>query len=85
MNFNQDRLELLTQSREPKILWDLGLNIKAGDFNKDGRLEDVDKVNLLRKDLNHVIWDEESEEFKDAVVLETFPMNSYFPSRLMGQ
>ena len=52
----------------------MGLNIKSGDFNKDGKLVDVEKVDLLRKDLNHVgSGTEESREFKDAVVLEDVP------------
>ena len=54
VNFNPRQIGVINTKSRAKILWDLGLNIKAGDFNKDGRLEDVDKVDLLRKDLNHV-------------------------------
>ena len=74
VNFNPRQIGVINTKSRAKILWDLGLNIKAGDFNKNGRLEDVDKVDLLRKDLNHVgSGAEESREFKEAVVLEDVP------------
>ena len=74
VNFNPRQIGVINTKSRAKILWDLGLNIKAKDFNKDGRLEDVDKVDLLRKDLNHVgSGTEESREFKAAVVLEDVP------------
>ena len=74
VNFNPRQIGVINTKSRAKILWDLGLNIKAGDFNKDGRLEGVDKVDLLRKDLNHVgSGNEESREFKEAVVLEDVP------------
>ena len=74
VNFNPRQIGVINSKSRAKILWDLGLNIKAKDFNKDGRLEDVDKVDLLRKDLNHVgSGTEESREFKEAVVLEDVP------------
>ena len=74
VNFNPRQIGVINTKSRAKILWDLGLNIKAGDFNKNGRLEDVDKVDLLRKDLNHVgSGTEESREFKEAVVLENVP------------
>ena len=74
VNFNPRQIGVINTKSRAKILWDLGLNVKAKDFNKDGRLEDVDKVDLLRKDLNHVgSGTEESREFKEAVVLEDVP------------
>ena len=74
VNFNPRQIGVINTKSRAKILWDLGLNIKAKDFNKDGRLEDVDKVDLLRKDLNHVgSGTEESREVKEAVVLEDVP------------
>ena len=74
VSFNPRQIGVINIKSRAKILWDLGLNIKAKDFNKDGRLEDVDKVDLLRKDLNHVgSGTEESREFKEAVVLEDVP------------
>ncbi len=74
VNFNPRQVGVINTKSRAKILWDLGLNIKAADFNKEGRLEDVEKVDLLRMDLNHVgSGTEESREFKEAVVLENVP------------
>tara|TARA_A200000159_G_scaffold162967_1_gene188008 strand:- start:5509 stop:6423 length:915 start_codon:yes stop_codon:yes gene_type:complete len=74
VTFNPRQIGVINTKSRSKILWDLGLNIKSGDFNKDGKLVDVEKVDLLRKDLNHVgSGTEESREFKDAVVLEDVP------------
>ena len=54
-----------------KMLFDLNLNITAKDFNKDGSLNDIDKVDLLRNDLNHVGSGTDLEaEFNDAITLE---------------
>ena len=52
----------------------MGLSIKAKDFDGEGRLEDLDKVDQLVDDLNHVgPGTEESRDFKDAIILEEVP------------
>ena len=72
--FNPRQIGVIKIKSRAKILWDLGLGIKASDFDKDGKLVDFDKVEQLRKDLNHVgSGTEESREFNDAVVLEDVP------------
>jgi DNA-directed RNA polymerase subunit D len=54
-----------------KMLFDLNLTITAKDFNKDGVLSDIDKVDLLRNDLNHVGSGTDLQaEFNDAITLE---------------
>jgi DNA-directed RNA polymerase subunit D len=54
-----------------KMLFDLNLNITAKDFNKDGVLSDIDKVDLLRNDLNHVGSGTDLQaQFNDAITLE---------------
>ncbi|MDP6099717.1 MAG: hypothetical protein QF566_06020, partial [Candidatus Thalassarchaeaceae archaeon] len=54
-----------------KMLFDLDLNITAKDFDKDGRLTDIDKVDLLRNDLNHVGPGTDLEtKFNGAITLE---------------
>ena len=74
VTFNPRQIGVIKIKSRAKILWDLGLVIKASDFDKDGKLEDFDKVEQLRKDLNHVgSGTEESREFNDAVVLEDVP------------
>mgnify|MGYP001262662454 FL=1 len=72
--FNPRQIGVIKTKSRAKILWDLGLGIKASDFDKDGKLVDFDKVEQLKKDLNHVgSGTEESREFNDAVVLEDVP------------
>ena len=54
-----------------KMLFDLNLDVTAKDFNKDGVLDDIDKVDLLRNDLNHVGSGTDLQaQFNDAITLE---------------
>ena len=39
----------LNNKTKAKILWDLNLTINAKDFDKDGRLEDIEKVETLAR------------------------------------
>ena len=72
--FNPRQIGVIKTKSRAKILWDLGLGIKASDFDKNGKLEDFYKVEQLKKDLNHVgSGTEESREFNDAVILEDVP------------
>lgn len=72
--FNPRQIGVIKVKSRAKILWDLGLGIKASDFDKNGKLEDFYKVEQLKKDLNHVgSGTEESREFNDAVILEDVP------------
>ena len=72
--FNPRQIGVIKTKSRAKILWDLGLGIKASDFDKNGKLEDFNKVEQLKKDLNHVgSGTEESREFNDAVILEDVP------------
>ena len=74
VTFNPRQIGVINIKSKAKILWNLGLSIKSGDFNKEGQLVDVEKVEQLRSDLNHVgSGTEESREFKNAVVLEDVP------------
>ena len=71
VTFHPRRVGVLNNKTKAKILWDMDLEISAKDFNKDGRLEDVDKVAILSDELNHVgEGTEESRTFKDAISLE---------------
>ena len=72
--FKQRKIGVLNNKTKAKILWNLKLSIKAKDFDSDGRLEDLDKVDLLTDELNHVgAGTEESRDFKDAITLEDVP------------
>ena len=71
VTFHPRRIGILNNKTKAKILWDMNLEISAKDFNKDGKLEDVDKVAILSDELNHVgEGTEESRTFKDAISLE---------------
>jgi DNA-directed RNA polymerase subunit D len=71
VTFHPRRIGVLNNKTKAKILWDMDLEISAKDFNKDGKLEDVDKVAILTDELNHVgEGTEESRTFKDAIYLE---------------
>ena len=70
VTFNPRQVGVMNVKSRSKVLWDLGLTIKAKDF-KDGRLEDIEMVEDLKADLNHVgSGTEESRDFKEAIVLE---------------
>ena len=71
VTFHPRRIGVLNNKTKAKILWDMDLEISAKDFNKDGKLKDVDKVAILTDELNHVgEGTEESRTFKDAIYLE---------------
>ena len=73
VTFTPRRVGVLNNKTKAKILWGLKLTIKAKDFDGD-RLEDLDMVEQLIDDLNHVgPGTEESREFKDAITLEEVP------------
>ena len=72
--FTQRKIGVLNNKTKAKILWNLKLSIKAKDFDSDGRLDDLDKVDQLTDELNHVgAGTEESRDFKDAITLEDVP------------
>ena len=71
VSFHPRRIGVLNNKKKSKILWDMDLEINAKDFDKDGKLKDIDKVAVLTHELNHVgEGTEASREFGDAVILE---------------
>ena len=74
VSFHPRRMGVLNNKKKSKILWDMDLEIKAKDFDKDGKLKDIEKVAVLTDELNHVgEGTEASREFGDAVTLEEVP------------
>ncbi|HJM13016.1 MAG TPA: DNA-directed RNA polymerase subunit D [Candidatus Thalassarchaeaceae archaeon] len=74
VSFFPRRIGILNNKTKAKILWGMDLEITAKDFNKDNKLEDVEKVEQLMIDLNHVgDGTEASREFKDAITIEEIP------------
>jgi DNA-directed RNA polymerase subunit D len=71
VSFHPRRIGVMNNKKKSKILWDMDLEINAKDFDKDGKLKDIDKVAILVDELNHVgDGTEASREFGDAVTLE---------------
>ena len=71
VSFHPRRLGVLNNKKKSKILWDMDLQITAKDFDKDGKLKDIDKVAILTDELNHVgEGTEATREFDDAITLE---------------
>ena len=74
VSFISRKVGVLKNKTKAKILWDMNLSIKAKDFGKDSRMDDIDKVATLSLELHHVgEGTEESREFGDAIVLEEVP------------
>ena len=70
VTFRPRQKGVMAKPRKAKLLFDLDLTITRKDFTK-GVLEDTDKVDLLRSDLNHVGEGTAREvEFDGAIVLE---------------
>ncbi len=65
---------ILNNKTKAKILWDLNLKINAKDFDKNGRLEDQEKVETLARELHHVGDGTENKVgFKEAITIEDVP------------
>ena len=74
VTFVPRQVGILNNKTKAKILWDLNLTITAKDFDKDGRLDDIEKVETLAKELHHVGDGTEIQtEFKDAITIEDVP------------
>ena len=74
VSFFPRRVAVLKNKTRAKILWEMDLEISAKDFGKDGKLDDIEKVTILSRELNHVgEGTEASRDFKDAVILEEVP------------
>jgi DNA-directed RNA polymerase subunit D len=71
VSFYPRRIGVLNNKKKAKILWDMDLEITAKDFDKDGKLKDIEKVAILIDELNHVGEGTEAlRDFDDAVTLE---------------
>jgi len=74
VSFHPRRIGVLNNKKKAKSLWDMNLKITFNDFDKDGKLKDIDQVAILADELNHVgEGTEASREFGDAVTLEEVP------------
>ena len=70
VTFRPRQKGVMAKPRKAKLLFDLDLTITRKDFTK-GVIDDTDKVDILRSDLNHVGEGTAREvEFDGAIVLE---------------
>ena len=75
VSFTPRKIGVIKNKTKAKILWGMNLSITAKDFDKDGRMLDIDKVATLSLELHHVgEGTEASREFNDAIVLEDVPL-----------
>ncbi len=70
VSFSSRKIANIAKPKKAKELWDLDLTITSKDF-KGGKLEDVQKVEKLLREMHHV-GDGTSriEDFADAILLE---------------
>ena len=70
VSFSSRKIANIAKPKKAKALWDLDLTITSKDF-KGGKLEDVQKVEKLLREMHHV-GDGTSriEDFADAILLE---------------
>jgi len=74
VSFTPRKIGVIKNKTKAKILWGMNLSITAKDFEKDGRMHDIDKVATLELELNHVgEGTEASRKFNGAIVLEEVP------------
>ena len=74
VSFSPRKTAILKNKKKAKVLWDMNLTITAKDFGKDGKMDDIDMVAILDKELNHVREGTvASRDFAEAIVLEDVP------------
>jgi len=54
ISFYQREIAVLNNKKKSKILFDLDLGVSQADFGKDGRIEDIDMVEKMRKAMAQV-------------------------------
>ncbi|HJM18689.1 MAG TPA: DNA-directed RNA polymerase subunit D [Candidatus Thalassarchaeaceae archaeon] len=74
VSFSPRKVAILKNKKKAKVLWDMDLQIKAKDFGKDSKIDDIEMVAILDKELNHVRGSTvASRDFSDAIVMEEVP------------
>ena len=70
VSFSSRKIANIAKPKKAKALWDLDLTITSKDF-KGGKLEDVQKVEKLLREMHHVgDGTARIEDFADAILLE---------------
>ena len=70
VSFSSRKVATIAKPKKAKALWDLDLTITSKDF-KGGKLEDVQKVETLLREMHHVgDGTARIEDFADAILLD---------------
>ena len=70
VSFSSRKVATIAKPKKAKVLWDLDLTISSKDF-KGGKLEDVQKVEKLIREMHHVgDGTARVEDFADAIVID---------------
>lgn len=70
VSFSSRKVATIAKPKKAKVLWDLDLTISSKDF-KGGKLEDVQKVEKLIREMHHVgDGTARIEDFADAIVID---------------
>ena len=73
VSFSSRKIATIAKPGKAKALWDLDLTINKSDF-KNKKLEDVQKVETLIREMHHVgDGTERIEDFADAITVEDVP------------
>ncbi|MDP6906952.1 MAG: hypothetical protein QF440_05990 [Candidatus Thalassarchaeaceae archaeon] len=73
VSFTARRIAKIEKPRKAKVLWDLDLGITSKDF-KSGKLDDIQKVELLLREMHHVgDGTARIADFDDAITFENVP------------
>ena len=73
VSFSSRKIATIAKPGKAKALWDLDLTINKSDF-KNKKLEDVQKVETLIRDMHHVgDGTERIEDFDNAITIDDVP------------
>ena len=73
VSFSSRKVATIAKPTKAKVLWDLELSINKSDF-KNKKLEDVQKVETLIRELHHVgDGTERMEDFADTILIDDVP------------
>jgi len=71
VSFHQREVAVLNNKKKAKILFDLDLGVSQADFGKDGRIEDINMVEKMRKAMAQVSQGTgRAADFDNAITME---------------
>ena len=71
VSFHQREVAVLNNKKKAKVLFDLDLGVSQADFGKDGRIEDINMVEKMRKAMAQVSQGTgRAADFDNAITME---------------